>query len=119
MKTNIHLSRALTAAVVLVLGASTAVVYANNSPAKADAKITMEQAKAQALQLQPGTIKDAELEHEQGGSGLRYSFDIQTQQGVHEVGIDAMNGAVLENDIDHGDANDKTDDHKDGETQDD
>lgn len=119
MKTNLRLSRVLTAAAVLAIGAGTAVAYANNSPAKADAKITMEQAKAQALQLQPGTIKDAELEHEKGGSGLRYSFDIQTQQGVHEVGIDAMNGAVLENDIDHGDANDKADNHKDGETQDD
>ncbi len=118
MKTNLRLSRVLTAAAVLALGASTAAAYANNSPAKADAKITMEQAKAQALQLQTGTIKDAELEHEQGGSGLRYSFDIQTQQGVHEVGIDAMTGAVLENGIDHGDANHK-DDHKDGETQDD
>ncbi|WP_298220176.1 PepSY domain-containing protein [Halothiobacillus sp.] len=119
MKTNLRLSRALTAAVILAIGAGTAAAYANNSPSKADAKITMEQAKAQALQLQPGSIKDAELEHEQGGSGLRYSFDIQTQQGEHEVGIDAMNDKVLENGMDHGDANGIADDHKDGETQDD
>lgn len=118
MKTQLRLSRVLTAAAVLAIGSGTMAAYAGNAPAKADAKITMEQAKAQALQLQPGTIKDAELEHEHGGSGLRYSFDIQTQQGVHEVGIDAMTGAVLENDIDHGDAADK-DDHEDGETQDD
>ncbi|WP_407275763.1 PepSY domain-containing protein [Halothiobacillus sp. DCM-1] len=103
MKTAIRLSRIIAAATVLTLAAGTAAVYANNAPAKADAKITMDEAKAQALQLQPGKIKDAELEHEQGGSGLRYSFDIQSAHGVREVGIDAMTGAVLENDVDHGD----------------
>lgn len=118
MKTTVHFSRVLTAAAILAIGAGTAAVYAGSMPAKADAKVTMGQAKAQALQLQPGEIKDAELEYEHGGSGLRYSFDIQTQQGVREVGIDAMTGAVLENDVDHGDKAEK-DDHKDGETQDD
>lgn len=118
MKTNIRFSRVLTAAAVLAIGAGTAAVYASNAPAKADAKVTMEQAKAQALQLQPGEIKGAELEHEHGGSGLRYSFDIQTRQGVHEVGIDAMTGAVLENDVDHESTSAK-DNHEDGETQDD
>jgi len=62
-----------------------------------DAKVTMEQARAQALKIAPGTIKDAELEKEGGGSGLRYSFDIQTRKGLHEVGIDAVTGKRLEN----------------------
>ena len=39
-----------------------------------DAKITIDQARAIALQTRAGTITDEELEHEKGGSGLRYSF---------------------------------------------
>jgi hypothetical protein len=37
------------------------------------------------------------LEKEKGGSGLRYSFDIKRGAVVHEVGVDAQTGAVLEN----------------------
>ncbi len=62
-----------------------------------DAKVTMEQARAQALKLAPGAIKDAELEKEGAGSRLRYSFDIQTKSGIREVGIDAVTGKVVEN----------------------
>lgn len=40
---------------------------------------------------------DEELEKEAGGSGLRYSFDIKTQKGTQEVGVDARTGAILEN----------------------
>jgi hypothetical protein len=45
----------------------------------------------------PGKITDEELEKEQGGSGLRYSFDIKRGAVTHEVGVDAQNGKVLEN----------------------
>ena len=47
--------------------------------------------------LLPGKITDRELEKEEGGSGLRYSFDILHGKVTQEVGVDASTGAVLEN----------------------
>jgi hypothetical protein len=38
-----------------------------------------------------------ELEHERGGSGLRYSFGMNRGSSWHEVGVYAMTGKVLEN----------------------
>ena len=61
------------------------------------ARVTMAQARTIALRAHPGTITDAELENEGGGSGLRYSFDIKSGGKTFEVGVDAMTGAVLEN----------------------
>jgi uncharacterized membrane protein YkoI len=61
------------------------------------AKITMAQARANALKARPGRIVDQELENEGGGSRLRYSFDIVSHGKTIEVGIDAMTGTVLEN----------------------
>ncbi|WP_197513059.1 PepSY domain-containing protein [Acidihalobacter aeolianus] len=61
------------------------------------AKVTMQQARDQAMQVAPGKIRSAELEREHGGSGLRYSFDIQTAHGLREVGVDARSGKLLEN----------------------
>lgn len=88
---------ALVGASVLSIGAgAVAFAYTGATLAK-DAKVTMEQARMQALREAPGTIKSAELEKERGGSGLRYSFDIQTPHGLREVGIDAVTGKVLEN----------------------
>ncbi|MHB8727820.1 MAG: PepSY domain-containing protein [Sulfuricaulis sp.] len=86
----------LTGVALLCTAMASAYAYDGAQYAK-DAKQTMEQARAQALKLTPGTIKSAELEKETGGSGLRYSFDIQTRNGLREVGIDAVSGKVLEN----------------------
>lgn len=61
------------------------------------AKIGISEARAIALKAHPGKITDEELEKEKGGSGLRYSFDIKTEKGVQEVGVDALTGKVLEN----------------------
>ncbi len=61
------------------------------------AEIKPEAARDIAIDAQPGTIKDWELEMEGGGSGLRYSFDIDVNGVAHEVGVDAANGKVLEN----------------------
>ena len=61
------------------------------------AKVKIEQARTIALQAREGTITDEELEHEKGGSGLRYSFDIKSGGNVYEVGVDAQTGKVLEN----------------------
>ena len=61
------------------------------------ANITMAQARTIALNARPGQITDQELEKEGGGSGLRYSFDIKSAGKIHEVGVDAKTGKVLEN----------------------
>ncbi len=74
------------------------------SPSMTPAKphITMAQAQRIALKTMPGRIVKQELEKEQGGSGLRYSFDIRAVGVVHEIGVDARDGKVLENSIDNG-----------------
>jgi uncharacterized membrane protein YkoI len=61
------------------------------------AKITMNEARAIALRAYPGMIMKEELEHERGGSGLRYSFDLCLGKHWREVGADAMTGRILEN----------------------
>lgn len=64
-----------------------------------DAKVSLSTARETALKTYPGTIVAEELERENGGSGLRYSFDIRKANVTHEVGIDAKSGAVLENSV--------------------
>lgn len=63
----------------------------------AQAKVTLAGARAAALKARPGKIVDQELEKEAGGSGLRYSFDITAKGRTYEVGVDAVDGKVLEN----------------------
>lgn len=62
-----------------------------------DAKVSLKQARATALKAHPGKITDEELEKENGGSGLRYSFDIRRGKTTQEVGVDAKTGGILEN----------------------
>jgi len=88
----------LGAASVITLATSPAFAFTGQKYAK-EAKITMHEARTIALKARPGKITDEELEREKGGSGLRYSFDVRSRDGVtHEVGVDAKTGAVLEND---------------------
>ena len=61
------------------------------------ARINITTARTTALKAAPGKIVSQELETEHGGSGLRYTFDIETNAGVREVGVDAKSGAILEN----------------------
>jgi len=68
----------------------------------AEAKITLAEARAIALKVFPGAIASEELEKERGGSGLRYSFDIKNGAVVHEVGVDAKTGRMLENSVERG-----------------
>jgi uncharacterized membrane protein YkoI len=80
-----------------VCGATTsATAYAGQELAR-DVKLTLTEATTRALKARPGKITDQELEHERGGSGLRYSFDIRSDGVTYEVGIDAQNGTLLEN----------------------
>jgi uncharacterized membrane protein YkoI len=63
-----------------------------------NAKLSMQQARQIALKAYPGgEIMKEELEHEGGGSGLRYSFDMKQGRTWREVGVDAVTGKVLEN----------------------
>jgi uncharacterized membrane protein YkoI len=83
----------------------TAMVPAAADPAAAytgqelagEAKITIDQARGIALKAYPGRIKDEELEREDGGSGLRYTFGVEAGSVTQEVGVDAASGQVLEN----------------------
>jgi uncharacterized membrane protein YkoI len=83
----------------------TAMVLAAAGPAAAytgqelarEAKITIDQARGIALKAPPGRITDEELEREDGGSGLRYTFGVETGSVTQEVGVDAATGQVLEN----------------------
>lgn len=69
----------------------------SSATAHAIAKISMAQARRIALNAFPGKIVTEELEREKGGSGLRYSFNIKKGNTVHEVGVDAMTGKLLQN----------------------
>jgi uncharacterized membrane protein YkoI len=62
-----------------------------------NARIKIAEARTIALNAFPGKITDQELEREQGGSGLRYSFNIRRGKVTQEIGVDAITGKVLEN----------------------
>ena len=83
---------------VLFTGAGVGLTYTGEELAK-DAKVTLAEARAIALKAFPGKITDEELEKEKGGSGLRYSFDIEKGRVIHEVGVDAKTGRILENGV--------------------
>lgn len=57
-------------------------------------KLSMAEAKRIALEKHPGKIKSAELETEKGV--LQYSFDIKTEKGLYEVGVNAADGSIVE-----------------------
>jgi uncharacterized membrane protein YkoI len=64
-----------------------------------DAKISLDDARSIARKAYAGIIMSEELERESGGSGLRYSFDIRKDGIIHEVGVDAVTGSVLQNSL--------------------
>ncbi|MHB8453935.1 MAG: PepSY domain-containing protein [Acidiferrobacterales bacterium] len=82
---------------VLATAGTAAFAYTGEHLAK-DAKIGISQARTIAIKAFPGKVVHEELEHEKGGSGLRYSFDIRRGKTTQEVGVDAKTGKVLEND---------------------
>jgi uncharacterized membrane protein YkoI len=84
---------------VMMLGLiGTAAAYTGEKY-ESQAKIKLKRAEEIAVKAAPGEIKDRELEREKGGSGLRYSFDILSAGKLHEVGVDAKTGKVLENSL--------------------
>lgn len=98
MKTVKHALYAATLAGSLagLFGAAQAVEHPDAALAR-EAKIGSAQARSIALKTFPGTVVKAELEREQGGSGLRYSYVIRQAAALHEVGVDAKTGKILEN----------------------
>ena len=92
--------KSLFASSALIVGAVAAAHAYDGQKYAKDAKVSLEQAREIALKVLPGgKISKEELEHEKGGSGLRYTFDIAVGQSTHEVGVDAENGAILENSV--------------------
>ncbi|MBI1398388.1 MAG: peptidase M4 [Betaproteobacteria bacterium] len=65
--------------------------FANAAPAP---KVTKRQAEAIALKEAPGRIVESDYEKEDGI--WRWSFDIRQGHRMHEVGIDAMTGRIVE-----------------------
>lgn len=73
----------------------------NEAVEASSVRVSAAQAEAIALKARPGKVVDKELEKEAGGSGLRWSFDIKgaADGKAYEVGVDAMTGKVLENQL--------------------
>jgi uncharacterized membrane protein YkoI len=82
--------------VMIPMAAGPAAAYTGQELA-GDAKITVDQARAIALKAHPGRVPDEELEREDGGSGLRYTFSVDSGSNAQEIGVDAVTGQVLEN----------------------
>jgi Peptidase propeptide and YPEB domain len=89
LKTYSH-GLALAMSAILMLSAAFAV------PPKKP-KLSMQEAQKIALEKEPGTIKSSELEKEHGV--LIYSFDIVRDNQIHEVGVDANTGKIVEDKI--------------------
>ena len=66
---------------------------ATTNPPKA--KLSIAQARAIALKLAPGKVVDAEYEKEAGA--WRYSFDVRQGKRIHEIGVNANTGKIVEN----------------------
>lgn len=91
-------------AVELALGLSLAASFGvsaqssqskSTDQAQASAKITVQQARETALKAaKGGKVVDQEFEKENGA--WRYSFDIRQGNRIHEIGVDAESGKIVE-----------------------
>ena len=77
----------------LGLAATPALAKPNAQP-NPPAKLTMKQAEAIALREAPGRVVERDYEKEDGT--WRYSFDIRQGKRIHEVGVDANTGKIVE-----------------------
>lgn len=76
----------------LIAAALALPIAANAAPPQ---KIGDAKARAIALKAAPGKIVEADFEKENGG--WRYSFDIRQGSKIHEIGVDAYTGRIVEN----------------------
>ncbi|MFT5537897.1 MAG: putative membrane protein YkoI [Parasphingorhabdus sp.] len=72
-----------------------------------DAALSEQEAQRFAVRAAPGEVIDSELESEDGV--IVYEFEIQQGDVVREIEVDAHTGAILENAIDNGDADEGED----------
>ena len=87
----------LVVAVALVAGGVFAAAESQAQMQK-EAKISMKHARTIALgRVHHGKIESAELEREHGI--LIYSFDIERNNKVHEVNVDANTGKIVEDTV--------------------
>ena len=78
----------------LPVSALTASVALAAPQAKPPAKISMAHARTIALKAAPGKIVESDYEKEKGA--WRYSFDIRQGKRIHEIGVDANTGKIVE-----------------------
>ncbi|MBI1182015.1 MAG: peptidase M4 [Alphaproteobacteria bacterium] len=88
------ISRLLTIAAIALAIPLSAQATPDSAPPAAK-RIGEANARAIALQVAPGTVVESDFEKEDGG--WRYSFDIRQGDRIHEVGVDALTGKVVEN----------------------
>jgi uncharacterized membrane protein YkoI len=69
------------------------------SASKPKTQLTMEDARKIALQKESGNIKSQELEKERGR--WIFSFDIERDKQIHEVGVDANSGEIVEDSVEN------------------
>jgi uncharacterized membrane protein YkoI len=68
----------------------------SQSQLQAKAKITKAEAQATALAKVPnGTVKDSELERENGKLIWSFEFNTPDSKDITEVNVDAMTGAII------------------------
>lgn len=69
-------------------------IFSNKDAMRKEAKISMDQARATALNAAPGKVESGELEREHGK--LIYSFDIRNAAGtIDEVNVNAIDGTIV------------------------
>jgi uncharacterized membrane protein YkoI len=71
----------------------TGVAQAATHPPKA--QLSMAQARAIALRMAPGKVTEAKFEGK--GAAGRYAFDIRQGKRIHEIGVAANSGKIVEN----------------------
>lgn len=86
--------KTMTLIATIIAAGGLALTTATAAIAPPPAKLTMAKARTIALKLAPGRITDAEYESE--GGGWRYSFDIRQGKRIHEIGVDANTGRIVE-----------------------
>ncbi|MEO7564640.1 MAG: PepSY domain-containing protein [Sphingomicrobium sp.] len=78
-----------------IIVAGVAAAASTGALASPHAKLSMALARAIALKAAPGKIVDSEYEKEAGA--WRYSFDIRQGNRIHEIGVNANTGKIVEN----------------------
>ena len=78
----------------IAVAAITLAIPVSHAATAPRAKVSMGQARAIALKTAPGKVIDAEYEKEAGA--WRYSFDIRQGKRIHEIGVNANTGKIVE-----------------------